>query len=75
MVLRRFAGFCPRLRLQSTFPTPPITDPQPVTRGVVEVLPQSQTPLRVLYRCMPQLNLDLLEPGAALVGELSEGTP
>ena len=56
-------------------PSPlPAHDPQPVTRRVVEVLLEAQVAFGSLDRGMPEADLDLLERGAALVGELGEGS-
>ena len=48
----------------------PAHQPQPVTRRIVQVLPQAQVALGSLDRGMPQRNLDLFERRAAEVGEL-----
>ena len=53
----------------------PAHDPQPITRSIVQVLPQPQVALGGLDRGVPQGNLDLLERSAAEVGELGEGSP
>ena len=53
----------------------PAPDPKPITRRIVQVLTKAQIPLGGLDGGMPQRNLDLLEWGVALVGELGEGAP
>ena len=53
----------------------PAHQPQPITRRIVQILPESQVALGGLDGGVPQANLDLLERRAAEVGKLSEGPP
>ena len=65
---------CPQRSRNCHRPLPlPSADPQPVTRRVVEVLPESQVVLGGLDRGMAERDLDLLERRPAEVGELGEG--